>query len=978
MSNAIEQEFNYALGEVLRSTTARWRANRQYVSVERTDALMTARNLRPDILVHDAWSPPFVIECSFQQRDAEKDAASRLGLVAKRSGLPIKTAFAIYAPAVFRSMSLNGMKEALGAGTEIRYAVYQRSRINQDSRWPSRGFISGTVHDLAALLPAAALHKEDIEAVAKRVAALLENAANELAGDLPEHVQQDFIRQVYQRSPLAGLRTIMVLWLDAALTRSLLYKHEVPGTGLARDPDTSQIVPSEHVRCWSEILARNWRPIFKPAVSTLKAACDSHSRATAKALDWIEKAREIIEVSNLGLHINVGAELFPLLSEDRKEAAAFYTQPSTSELLAHLTLQYEFLEPVEWGNARLFAKRRLADLTCGTGTLLRAGYRRIMSFHERAGGTSESCKEFHRVAIEHGLVGADVSPIAAHLTSSSLAALGTGEPYRESHICWLNVGGEEGRTGSLEYFKTDELRDLFGTAGGISSGIEEGNSPIVGVPNDFLDWILMNPPYSRTRGGQSAFDIAGLTAEERKACQNRWAKLVKSEQCSNKAGMAASFLALARRKIKPGGRIGFVLPLSAALADSWAITRRMIELEFDDVLAVAVVAGKALGKDAFSADTHMEEMLLVGTRKRDLAASGKPSGAVIHCVTLNRPPTRMGEAGEIARAVYASSRKSNGNRIPIRLGGDEIGQLYALQTDGTGSPWSPVGALHLDLMQAALDLSHGKLVFSTYAHPLGPPMSTVDELFRVGPTHDLIGHPIGGDGRGAFELHPVQGPLDAIGRDRSLWAASGATQEALIVSPTHKGYAPKGVGSEELRHAIRQDRSTVFYAKSMRWTSQKLVVATTTRAVLGGRSWASLGHKDGRVRMAFALWANSTLGMLVHWTRGQRTQTGRSTAQIGAVKKIPCPQLDQLPEKQLDYAATSFERLKDCVLLPACQAHVDDVRKGIDRAVLKIFGLENEDAVQTVDTLRLLWCREPSVHGGNKAALRLLRGMAGR
>ena len=973
MSRAIEETFNQALGKALRKTTVRWKSRADTITVERTGVIAGRPHLRPDLLIHDFWSPPLVIECSFQERDAERDAKGRLGLVAQDGGWAIKTALAVHVPEVFRSMSQDAMEQVLGAGEIIRYAVYQlpaeASLVSRARRWPRRGFISGTVYDLAALVPAAALRKEDIAQVAEEVASLLESAANHLVRDLPAHIQEHFVHQVYQRSPLTGLRTIMVLWLDAALTQSFLHKHGVAGTSMSRRSVTGGFVPSEQVRIWEKILARNWRPIFAPAVASLREASESHSLAAARALDQIDKARERIEIANLGLHINVGAELFPILSDDRKEAAAYYTQPSTAELLAYLTIQYEQLDASEWADARLFARRRLADLTCGTGTLLRAGYRRAAAFHERAGGTEQSCNELHRVAMECGLVGADISPIAAHLTSSSLAGLGRGEPYGESQIGWIDVGGTEGWTGSLEYFDVDNIQDLFGAVGGVSSGSHEEGASIIGVPDHSFDWMLMNPPYSRTRGGQSVFDIAGLTREERKACQKRWRNLVRSEPCSNQAGMAASFLALARRKVKRGGRIGFVLPLTAALADSWVKTRQMIERDFDDVMAIAVAAGQALGKDAFSADTYMEEMLLVGTRKRGQSTRG----GTIHCVTLQRPPTRMGEAGEIARAVCsASSTATHGTSYPIRVGQDEIGQLCVLQTEGTGAPWSPVGALRPDLVRAGMDLSRGELAFAAYAQPLGVPMATIGEVFEVGPTHDMIGHlATATSPRGAFAMHPVRGNMDAIGQDRSLWAADSGRQRALEVLPTHKGSFPKGVGSAKQRKAMRTYRSTLLYARNMRWTSQKLLSATTAHAVLGGRAWVSLGHEDTRVRKAFALWANSTLGMLVHWTRGQRTQLGRSTTQIGAVKKMPCPQLGQLSEEGLHYTAAAFDRVKSRVLLPACQAHADGIRRQIDTIVLKMLGLHDE-ATQTIDTLRMLWCHEPSVHGNNKRALQLL------
>ncbi len=200
----------------------------------------------------------------------------------------------------------------------------------------------------------------------------------------------------------------------------------------------------------------------------------------------------------------------------------------------------------------------------------RADYLRIQNFHESSGGTSESPPVFYRAAMEAGLIGTDVSPIATHFAAFSLAAIGMGDPYGDTAIGWVKVDGIGSYTGSLKYLAASSVQDLFGevvgAASGHSSGSPSGHS--IFVPNCSLDYILMNPPYSRTRGGQSAFDIAGLSDAERAACQKRWKKLVRHEPVNNQAGMAASFLAMARQKIKPGGRIGFVLPLTAAFADT--------------------------------------------------------------------------------------------------------------------------------------------------------------------------------------------------------------------------------------------------------------------------------------------------------------------------------------------------------------------------------------------------------------------------
>ena len=972
MSRANEQAFNYALGGALRKITPRWRTDPDRVLVERS-GIFSARGLRPDLLIQDAWSRPLVIEASFQGPDADRDAEARLGKMLQHSGESIRTAFALHIPGAFRQQSRPQMEAELIDGAPIHYAVHRRLPHEQHSRWPTSRYLSGTVRNLSALLPAAAVHKETVAEVATKVATLLKGAADVLHHNLPTHLRKDFVQGVSQRYPLTGLRVIMVLWLNAALARSFLHQSQVPGAHLSRDEITMRIPVREHLRSWQKILALNWRPIFAPAVTTLQQAMDAHVPATARALDSVEQAREIIEQERLGREINVGAEMFPILSEDRKEAAAFYTQPATAELLAGLTLPYDLACLNEWADARLFEHRTLADLTCGTGTLLRAGYRRIRSFHEYGGGTEDSCEILHKTAMEKGLVGTDISPIAAHLTSSSLAALGTGKPYAHSNIGWLSVGGDAGRTGALEYFSQEShtgLADLFGEAGGVSTGVAAPGSPVVVVEDASIDWILMNPPYSRTRGGQSAFDVAGLTEQERKACQARWGMLTKSEPCNKQAGMAASFLVLASKKVKPGGRVGFVLPLTAALAESWAVTRQRMEQWFEDLTAVAVVGGQALGQDALSADTHMEEMLLIGTRRRLRQHPPSP----IQCVTLYESPTRMGEAGEIARAIADTGRRCSAGSEPIHVGGDEIGLLSVFETDGQGSPWSAVGVRRPDLVRAALDLGHGLLRFGDYEAPLSVPVTTVEGLFSVGPTHHLVGHlHTASFTCGAFAMHPVRGGVDAMGPDRALWAADSQRQQSLEVKPTHKGTAPSSVGSDAERQAMRQHRSTVFYARNMRWTSQALVAAATAQPVMGGSSWTALLHKDGRVRQAFALWANSTLGMLVHWTQGQRTQLGRSRTQIAAVRNMPCPKLDALDEEHLNQAAKNFERLKDQVLMPACQAHADEVRKTLDRAVLQMMGLDTPVAHAAVDTLRLLWCCEPSVHGGNRKAVNLLK-----
>ena len=580
----------------------------------------------------------------------------------------------------------------------------------------------------------------------------------------------------------------------------------------------------------------------------------------------------------------------------------------------------------------------------------------MQALHEGTG--AHDAAALHKTAMEGGLIGTDISPIAAHLTSASLAAIGTGERYGKTQIGWVKVGGPTSAIGSLEYFKNDEIGDLWDRPAGISTGTDESEETEMSVfiPDESVDWILMNPPYSRTNGKHGAFEIAGLSDDERDACQKKWGRTIRNEPAKKEAGMAASFLALARNKVKSGGRIGFVLPLTAAFGNSWAVTREMIEHEFTDIIAITTAAGKALGKKALSADTKMEEMILVATRRE-----GSGEYAPIRCITFYAPVTMHGEAGETARAILDAVDKAGGagSSQPIIIGETEIGQVCVFDAGGKGAPWGPLGATHADLAFATDALIHGRLEFLGKSMELNAGMVTLGDVFDVGPSESQIGHPRGGDGRGAFEFNLITDSAGAIGTDMSLWGANGTTQVSLVVEPTHKG---KAVASKERCEKMRSQRSRLFYASGMRWNSQALLAATTKHKAMGGRAWLALMHDDIRVCKAFALWVNSTLGMMAHWTQGQRTHAGRSTMRNRAIKQVPCPRLDKIGADMLDSAAAEFDRLTSLRLRPAYHAHLDEARWEIDLAVVKMLGLP-EDAIEVIDALRPLWCREPSIRG---------------
>ena len=411
-------------------------------------------------------------------------------------------------------------------------------------------------------------------------------------------------------------------------------------------------------------------------------------------------------------------------------------------------------------------------------------------------------------------------------------------------------------------------------------------------------------------------------------------------------------------RAKPGGRIGFVLPFAAAFEESWAATRRMFAREFTDVSAIMFMTAKMSSGNISLANMGMPELIVIATRRGESASKS----AMINCVNLHVPVIRPGHAEELAPAISQAIDNLEGawSHQPIRIEDREFGQVCAFDAGGSGALWAPLGVAHLGLGKAADSLTRGRLEFNGVSTEFGIGMTTLKRLFRVGPAHSLIGHERGKRPAGAFEFVEISESADEADANGSLWSAGGEGQGSLVVTPTHKG-VPVAGRSEQCREMMARG-SRLFYARGrgMQWMAQPSIAAMTENAAMGGPAWTGLENDDIRICKAFALWANSTFGMLIHWMQGQKTQTGRSAAQLRALGRIPCPELDGLGDEELDLAAAAFDAVASIELLPACEADEDETRWKIDSAVVRMLGLP-EKAHEAVADLRIHWCHEPSV-----------------
>ena len=137
---------------------------------------------------------------------------------------------------------------------------------------------------------------------------------------------------------------------------------------------------------------------------------------------------------------------------------------------------------------------------------------------------------------------------------------------------------------------------------------------------------------------------------------------------------------------------------------------------------------------------------------------------------------------------------------------------------------------------------------------------------------------------------------------------------------------------------------------------------------IGGRAWPNFLCRDTRWQIPLVLWANTTLGLIAFWWIGTRQQQGRAVLTISKLRALTVLDTRRLSAAQLDRAGAIFEEFEGRGLLPANEAWRDDVRQGLDRAVLiDLLGL-SEDILEPLALLRRQWCAEPSVHGAKNTA----------
>ena len=765
---------------------------------------------------------------------------------------------------------------------------------------------------------------------------------------------------------------------------------------------------------WDEILERNYWPIFGSSKALLDPARENSLPAeTLQAvLAPLWRTAERLVAGGVTRSHDLTGIVFQQLIADRKFLATYYTRPAAAALLAGLALPTA--RPpggAEWGDEDTLASLQIGDFACGTGTLLSAAYSRLSLLHELHGGDPA---KLHGPMMKNGLVGLDVLNIAVHLTAAMLAGSQPATPFDGECLLTMPYGSQPGgkvRIGSLDLLEPHVQAQLIDQAAATTAGgrhPEDVQDLMTRVGHDRFDLVIMNPPFTRPTNHEAshadvpipAYAAFETTPRAQAAMSARVRSLTGDAASNDNAGLAAHFAELAHRKVRTGavadadtedddteneahctvsagGAVALVLPLSALSGGSWDAIRAQWRGHYRDALVVTI-AEAASEASSFSADTGMAECLVVATRD-DRAPDGERRSV---CAVLARQPTSALHSDLVATEMRRTIDRGNVRRLedgpvggtPILLGDEHCGYLLDCPLEDDG-PWPLVGVADMSLAQAAYALARGLLV--SPRDPGAPgvrvPVTPIADFAGRGPVHrDITETTRGGYVRGPFErLHP---PLNPVPTYPMLWAHDNKRERRLVVEADSEGQikavAPDAQTEINQKAArIWATATRVHYSTDVQFNSQSLIVAMTERPCIGGRAWPSVVFENPDHEYAFALWCNSTLGLLLHWWTANKTQSGRGTTTVTAIPNIPALDVRALSGKQHRAARDAFEALRARQFLPFDQIDEDEARAELDRALLvDVLGLPASlcEPDGPMALLRRKLAAEPQIHGGKR------------
>ena len=692
-----------------------------------------SRRCTPDVIVDLRTGDQVLIECKWEgsSRLLEDQLDGRLRDFPEALGV-----FGVIYPDWIKLLE-NTLSGLQGAADYEWWLHGSRGEAEPDIQ-----VMSGSLDDLASHIRTLPLELEGVDRVAA-AAGVVAYALEQAAGRVNRHARMsrlvsEVIAETDQEKDRAAALRIGCLVLFNALA---FHDRLATATGeLPTIHETFKEGVAGLRRVWTHVCDNiDYVPVFEVAVDILDALELAPREYREPPLVPLVKA--VDETRLLEGH-DLSGRLFHTLLTDAKFSGAYYTSVPAATLLSRLVF-HDWPPHIDWRDHEFPASLNVADLACGTGTLLMAVAVEAERLHKQAGG--ENAVELHKAMVEQALHGYDVQLSAVHFAATSLAMLNPDIQFDRMNLYVMPLGsdGDEVSLGSLDFLGEDEVAVQFALsaesmgvssrrireAGRVYGGGTRGAAEGVTATLPDIDLAIMNPPFTRSVGGNLLF--GSLPQAERRKLQNELSRRIKARQASSTAGLGPAFVAAVSPKLRPGeGRLALVLPSTVCTGPSWEQTRALIEQEF--VLDMVIASHDPL-RWHFSDSTDLSEVLLIATRRSQYAAA-EPRTTFVN---LWRNPGGVLDAHRIAHAITqtAPAKLEDPGTALLAVDGRHVGEVVSIRESRLSSrKWSGVQFSRADLIRSAVRLlADGEVWVPSEEETASIPQCQLGELGRVGP-----------------------------------------------------------------------------------------------------------------------------------------------------------------------------------------------------------------------------------------------------
>ena len=674
---------------------------------------------------------------------------------------------------------------------------------------------------------------------------------------------------------------------------------------------------------WETILQKDYAPVFRPALSALKALGEGTRDVEATVRSIAERANQIADsLSDLGY--DHAGPLYHRILGSAKSDGAFYTNNVSAIMLAHLALSDDV---VDWSDPEAVGKLRIIDPACGTGTLLMAALKTIKDkVSERANLDEDGRRRLHKRLVEDVLCGLDINQHAVQLAACNLTLGAPTVDYKQMNLVTMPHGPQADGTakaGSLEMLTASDgdhdTLAMFAKHRSLESleGTQVDDQEEIRFPLHGVDMVIMNPPFTANDKRSMKYGERGRHAMQ----QHELALRDAIERRDNAVGGVVTdksiqtfFTPLAEKILaRDGSTLAMVIATTVCTGSAALPQRRFLAKRFH---IDTVITSHDPKRPNFSENTGIHESLLICRRRTSERCPDT------QFVSLRQMPETAEEGVEAARAIAAGQP-------------NKWGTLYEQNKEMVeNGDWRPCQFLDPALIKAAMRVERQTNIVQ------------LQDRYRLGPAGQRI--------RDAFKpADSDEGTTYRVfwGRSKDLRTTMEATPEQSV-RPT--------LGKENLAARYKNQAGYILLAAKFNTQSGRLLAIRSADPTVGSM-WIPIQQHTTSADEAKALcaWCNSTLGALGFLMRRASTLANPSFSQA-ELATLPVPDSKRTDFKPLTEA---YELMKRTPVRPWREAANDELRIAIDTAAASAAGIDIALVTEWRERLAL----EPTITGQRAA-----------